>query len=191
LSRAGAALLCALGVALGAGCASKATPAPLFGEQHARSLSAPSRWGWLSSKHDTSDLPSAIPLGGKQAGRVLIYLEFPPPDGARELARAELLLTPLGQTGQVDVELSRADAAGPELRSWSDQPRALYPRLSASIAARPWPARVDVTELVRALRKSGEPLRLLLRAEPGDRESVLIATGASGGDSPKLELYYR
>jgi hypothetical protein len=180
-----------LACALGAGCAAKATEQPLFGEQQVRSLSAPLRWGWLSSERDTGDLPSAIPLGGKRAGRVLVYLEFPEPDGARQLAQAELLLTPLGSVGQVEVELSRAADAGPALRRWSDQPRALYPRLSARIEARAWPARIDVTELVRAPRKAGEPLRLMLRSEPSDGESVLIATGASGGDAPKLEIYYR
>jgi hypothetical protein len=188
-SCAAALLVCALGGSLG--CAAKATEPPLFGEQQGRSLSAPLRWGWLSSERETGDLPSAIPLGGKRAGRVLVYLEFPEPDAARDLAQAQLLLTPLGRVGQVAVELSRADEAGPELRDWSDQPRALYPRVSASIAARAWPSRIDVTELVRARRKAGEPLRLLLRSEPSDGESVLIATGASGGDAPRLELYYR
>lgn len=188
---AAALLACALVASLGAGCAAKVTEQPLFGEQQGRSLSSPLRWGWLSSERDTGDLPSAIPLGGKRAGRVLVYLEFPEPDGARELAQAQLLLTPLGRVGQVEVELSRADDAGPTLRRWSDQPRAQYPRISASIEARAWPARIDVTELVRAPRKAGEPLRLMLRSEPNASESVLIATGASGGDAPKLELYYR
>jgi hypothetical protein len=50
---------------------------------------------------------------------------------------------------------------------------------------------LDVTEILRAAPKRGEPLRLLLRAEPGEGEGVLIATGASGGELPRLELYFQ
>ncbi|HEY6077453.1 MAG TPA: hypothetical protein VIW29_01535, partial [Polyangiaceae bacterium] len=119
--RARAALLgCALGVLLGAGCGPGSTEPPLLSEQHGRSLSSPLRLGWLSSQRETGDLPSAIPLGGRRAGRVLVYLEFPEPEPGRSLVHAQLLLTPLESGGQaVDVELSRADAARPELRSWS------------------------------------------------------------------------
>jgi hypothetical protein len=32
---------------------------------------------------------------------------------------------------------------------------------------------------------------LLLRAEPGEGEGVLLATGASGGETPRLEMYWQ
>jgi hypothetical protein len=50
--------------------------------------------------------------------------------------------------------------------------------------------RLDVTELVRAQSKPDEPLRLLLRAEPGDGAPVLMQTGAAGGVAPRLEQYW-
>jgi hypothetical protein len=175
-----------------AGCSRAPAPAAVFSEQDARSVIEPLRFGWLSSERETGSLPSAIALGGKTSGRVLVYLEFPEPESARRLLRAELLLRPSGATGErVPIEVSRAEAARGELRTWSDQPKALYPRLSAQLLVRPWPERVDVTEILRAHARRREPLRLLLRAEPGDGEGVLIATGASGGETPRLEIYWQ
>jgi hypothetical protein len=52
------------------------------------------------------------------------------------------------------------------------------------------PTRLDVTELLRAERKPNEPVRLLLRAEPGAGEPLLVATGAAGGAAPRLEAYW-
>ena len=76
-----------------------------------------------------------------------------------------------------------------ELAAWSDQPRARYPRLSTRLTSGASPVRLDVTELVRAESKPGEPLRLLLRAEPEASEPLLIETGAAGGAAPRLEAY--
>jgi hypothetical protein len=172
-------------------CSRAPAPAAVFSEQDARSVVEPVRFGWLSSEHETGSLPSAIALGGKTSGRVLVYLEFPEPESARRLLRAELLLRPSGGMGaEVPIEVSRAEAAR-ELLVWSDQPKALYPRLSAQLSVRPWPERVDVTEILLAHARRREPLRLLLRAEPGDGEGVLLATGASGGESPRLEIYWQ
>jgi hypothetical protein len=152
----------------------------------------PVRFGWLSSEHETGSLPSAIALGAKTAGRVLVYLEFPELEAARRVLRADLLLSPAAAAfGRVPIELSRAEAARSELRKWSDQPKALYPRVTAHVTARAWPERLDVTEILRAQARRQEPLRLLLRAEPGEGEGVLIATGASGGEPPRLEIYWQ
>ncbi len=173
-------------------CSGTPSPTAVFSEQDARSVVEPVRFGWLSSERETGNLPSAIGLGGKTSGRVLIYLEFPEPESTRRLLRAELLLRPSGAAGgRVPIEVSRAQAARSELLKWSDQPRALYPRLSAQLSVRPWPERVDVTEILRAHARRREPLRLLLRAEPGDGEGVLLATGASGGEPPRLEIYWQ
>jgi hypothetical protein len=186
-----AVVLCTLGCWV-VGCGSPATTNEPLSELNGRSVLSPTRFGVLSSERETTALPSAVSLGARTSGRVLLYFEFERPEELRKLLRAQLLLSPVsGAAGVVDVELSRAEAAGPELGRWSDQPRALYPRLAAQLARRAGPQRLDVTEIWRARAQRGEPLRLLLRAEPGDGEGVLVATGAAGGEAPRLELYWQ
>ena len=181
-------LVCSCLAALGCG---SPPPAATVAEQSARSVSLPLRFGWLSSAQPTGALPSAIALGAKTSGRVLLYLEFPELSEPRRLLRADLRLSTSGVPGEaVDVELSLAEAARGELRQWSDQPRARYPRLSARLSTGINPARLDVTELVRAQTKPGVPLRLMLRAEPNGVEPVLVQTGAAGGAAPALEAYF-
>jgi hypothetical protein len=190
--RAGLGCLLALGLGLGAsGCGGPAPAGVALSELNGRSVLEPTRFGVLSSVRDTSELASSVALGAKASGRMLLYFEFPQPEETRKLLRAQLLLSPTDGSGDVDVEVSRADAAGAELRAWSDQPRALYPRLAARLGRHAGPERLDVTELVQARAKRGEPLRLLLRAEPGDGEGISIATGAAGGEAPRLELYWQ
>ncbi len=174
------------------GCAARPAPSGVLTEHNARSVLLPSRLGWVSSEQPSAALPSAIALGGKASGRVLVYFEFAAPAvEARRLLRGELVLGASGVPGQaIDVELSRADAVHGELRAWSDQPHARYPRLSRQISTQALPQRLDVTELLRAETKPGEPLRLLLRAEPGSGEPVLLETGAAGGAAPRLEAYW-
>jgi hypothetical protein len=164
----------------------------VFSEQDARLVLEPERFGWLSSARETGALPSAIALGAKTSGRLLLYFEFPELREPRKLLRAQLLLDPQGRSSErVPVEVSRAAGAGAELRWWSHRPRALLPQVSAELAGEAITQRLDVTEIVRVPAQPGEPLRLLLRAEPGDGEGVLIATGASGGERPRLELYFQ
>lgn len=173
------------------GCARAPAPHVVVTEQNARRVLEPTRLGWVSSEQASGALPSAIGLGGKTSGRVLVYLEFAVPPEPRRLLRAELVVGTSGvPSTSIDVELSRADAARSELRAWSDQPHARYPRLSARLAMQALPQRLDVTELLRAETKPGEPLRLLLRAEPGSGEPVLLETGAAGGPAPRLEAYW-
>jgi|SRR4051812_36625653 hypothetical protein len=186
--RHGAALVSALTLL---GCGRAAAPLPLPTEHDVRSVLEPTRLGWVSSERPSGALPSAIGVGGKASGRVLLYLEFVVPPEPRRLLRAELVLGASGAAGTaIDVELSRAEAVRGELGGWSDQPRVRYPRLSARLATQASPQRLDVTELLRAETKPGEPLRLLLRAEPGEGEPVLIETGAAGGATPRLEAYW-
>ena len=184
----GAALVLAL--ALG-GCARSRAPQAALTERNARTVLEPARLGWVSSEQGSGALPSAIGFGGRTSGRVLVYLEFVVPSGSRRLLRADLVLGASGVPGaSIDVELSRAEAARGQLRAWSDQPRARYPRVSARLTPQAWPQRLDVTELLRAETKPGEPLRLLLRAEAGSGEPVLVETGAAGGLAPRLEVYW-
>jgi hypothetical protein len=172
-------------------CGSPSPPPSAVTEQSARTLLLPARFGWVSSERSSGTLPSAIALGGKASGRVLLYFEFAELTESRRLLRAELLLNASGAPGDaIDVELSRSEAAHAELRAWSDQPQALAPRLAARLAAQSSVQRLDVTELLRAQRKPGEPLRLLLHAEPARDEPVLLETGAAGGAQPRLEVYW-
>lgn len=182
----------ASGLALGLlGCASAPAPSGEVGELQGRTVATPQRLGWVSSEQPSGALPSAIPLGGKASGRVLVYMEFAAPTEARRLHRAALLLSTSGAPGKsIEVELSRAEPPSADLRSWADQPRARYPRLKAQLSGDTASLRLDVTELLRAEAKPGEPLRLLLRAEPGEAEPVLVATGAAGGAAPRLEAYW-
>jgi hypothetical protein len=185
---------CLLALGLGLGVVGCGAPAPVstgLSELNGRSVLEPTRLGVLSSVRETRELPSSVVLGGRASGRVLLYFEFPAPEETRKLLRAQLLLSPTGGSGDVDVEVSRAEAARAELRAWSDQPRALYPRLAARLGRHAGPERIAVTEILLARAKRGEPLRLMLRAEPGDAEGVSIATGAAGGEAPRLELYWQ
>ena len=187
----GAALALGLGPLGLLGCASARAPSGEVGELQGRTVVTPQRLGWVSSEQPSGALPSAIPLGGKASGRVLVYFEFAAPTEARRLHRAALLLSTSGAPGEsIEVELSRAEPPSAELQSWADQPRARYPRLKAQLPGGAASLRLDVTELVRAEAKPGEPLRLLLRAEPGEAEPVLVATGAAGGAAPRLEAYW-
>jgi len=130
--------------ACGAGAPAKSDR--VIAEQSVRSVLLPARFGWLRSQGPSGALPSAIALGGKASGRVLLYLEFARPEEARPLLRAELLLETAGAPGDgIDVELSRAEPARGALSAWSDQPSALYPRKSARLAAGDDAARLDVT----------------------------------------------
>lgn len=181
----------ALGLGLALGCAGARAPSREVGELSGRSVTTSQRLGWVSSERPSGALPSAIALGGKASGRVLVYLEFAAPTEARRLHSAALLLSTSGAPGAaIDVELSRAEPPSGELRTWADQPRARYPRLTARLPGDAESVRLDVTELLRAEAKPGEPLRLLLRAEPGKAEPVLVATGAAGGAAPRLEAYW-
>ena len=181
-----------LSLALGlAGCGRAKPPVFNLSEQSGRSVLLPARLGWVSSEGESGALPSAVALGGQASGRVLLYFEFAASEPGRRLLRAELVVTVSGAPGtSIRVELSRAEPARKELRRWSDQPRARYPRLSATLAVDGAPARLGVTEIVRAETKPGEPLRMLLRAEPDAAESLSIETGAAGGGIPRLEAYW-
>ena len=172
-------------------CSASPAPATTVVEQSGRSVLLPARLGWVSSEQASCVLPSALALGGRASGRVLMYFEFGAQAEPRRLLRAELVLEASGAPGaSLEVELSRAEAARGELCAWADQPQARYPRLTARLSSGSAPTRLDVTELVRAERKPGEALRLLLRAEPGAGEPLLVATGAAGGAAPRLEAYW-
>src|SRR4051812_21475350 len=58
------------------GCGSAPAPPAAITEQSGRTLLLPARFGWVSSEQPSGSLPSAIALGGKASGRVLLYFEF-------------------------------------------------------------------------------------------------------------------
>ncbi len=185
-------LLAVLLAAGGLPACSAARPGPLqLAEQARRRVVTPARFGWANSEQSSAVLPSAIALGGRKSGRVLVYLEFALPAEAGRLVRANLLLEGAsGPSSAIDVEVSRAEAPRGALVSWSEQPGARYPRLTTRLAFEGGAVRLDVTELLRAERKPDEPLRVMLRAEPGAAEPVWLATGAAGGAAPRLEMYW-
>lgn len=182
----------ALALLLALGCAPRGAPTQLLvAEQDARRVILPSTFGWASSETSSEDLPGSIALGGGASGRVLLYFEFPNVDEPRRLLRAELLLETSGTRGDsVPVELSRAEPLSGKLQSWSGQPRAVYPRLSTRLVGDSNPARLDLTEIARARTRAEEPVRVMLRAEPGAGAPVLVRTGAAGGLGPRLEAYW-
>lgn len=181
-----------LGLAVSAlGCGGRAGSSAIVAEQSQRSVAALERFGWVSSAGPSGALPSAVALGGSGAGRTLVYLQFPEPERGRKLLRADLWLSLVAPTAApIQVELSRSEPAGGELSSWSDQPQARYPRVAAKLGGARAEQRLDVRALALAPGKAGEPLCVLLRAEPDAGEPVLLETGAFGGHAPRLELYW-
>jgi hypothetical protein len=178
-------------VAATLGCAASPAAPQGLPERSSRVVLVPQRFGWVTSAGESGALPSAIALGGKASGRVLVYLEFAEPERGRKLLRAELWLGLTRRLAEpIQIELSRADAAGEKLTTWSEQPHARYPRIAAELGGAETPSLLDVSELLRAPAKTGEPLRILLRAEPDAAEPALLETGAFGGRSPRLELYW-
>ncbi len=175
---------------LASGCAGSEGLRDNVPELSERRVWRPVRLGWVSSERPSGALPGAIALGGPGSGRVLVYLEFPEPQRGRKLVRAQLWLSTTGPSEPIDVELSRAGAAGPQLVTWSDRPLARYPSVSAKLGGGAGRQSLDVSELLSAPAAVGEPLRVLLRAEPDGAEPVLLETGADGGSAPRLELYW-
>jgi hypothetical protein len=185
-----------LALALGAafaplGCGARAAAPRPVPERSERSVLSPQRFGWVSTLGDSGALPSAIALGGKTSGSVLVYLEFPELVPGRRLLRAELWLDLARRpVAPIELELTRSDDAGARLERWSDQPRARYPRVVAALTGERWGSPLDVSELLRAPAEPGEPVRILVRAEPEALEAALLQTGAAGGRAPRLELYW-
>lgn len=183
------ACLAALAALMALACGAPKPPLLVVGEVRARRVFLPERFGWFSSAGPSAALPSALALGGSASGRLLLYFEFPELAQPERLRRADLLLDTSGVPGDsVEVELSRAEAAR-GLEQWSEQPRALYPRLRARLGSQGTPLHLDVTELGRT-NAPGQPLRILLRAEPSAGAPVLVETGAAGGAAPRLEAYW-
>jgi hypothetical protein len=187
-----AVLQVALGGSVLLGCVGERAGATAPSELSGRSVLSPSRVGVLTSRADTLALPRTVALGASAAGRALLYLEFQRPEAPGQLLRASLLLSAERALGPgVEIEVSRADAPGGELRRWSDRPRALQPRSVALLEPEHGVTRLDVTELLREPSERGEPLRLMLGADPREGEGVSIATGVAGGRAPRLELYWQ
>jgi len=157
-----------------------------------RRVLVPSRFRAVSSRGATEGaLPSAVALGGAAAGREVLLLEFEELKESQRLLRGLLRLETTGVPGRVvELSVARSEPATAEPRDWSNQPRASYASVSVRLSTDLSPLRVDVTELLKAERAPGEPLRLLIWVEPQGAEPVLIQTGAAGGAGPRLETYW-
>jgi hypothetical protein len=144
------------------------------------------------------ELPPAITFGGR-AGAAALYLDFAPEWlGARSLESAFLILEPMPGThrGASDVEVHAWRVTGAwqasEL-SWLAQPRRAPPSaIGIARAAPPMPLRVDVTSIVRYFAQHPRSDRgIVLKAGGSGALGASFATGAAGGNAPRLELYVR
>lgn len=165
-------------------------PAPVSVQQ-GRTLLEPARLEVVGGARDSAQVPSAVSLGGPASGTVLLYLEFPRPSEQRRLARADLVLDLSGAPGSsIEVELSSSESSTESSWAFAEPRRAVGPRTSARLSVSGVPVRLDVREIVLAQSEAAR-LCLLLRAEPTAPEPVLVATGASGGTAPRLDLYWQ
>jgi hypothetical protein len=151
-----------------------------------------------TSPGPSSELPPAITFGGS-AGAAALYLDFPAEWlRARHIEAAFLILDPMPGTPRAskDVRVRAWRVAGDWDRSeltWLAQPQ-LAPPSAAGIArtAPPMPLRVDVTSIVRYLAEHRrDDHGIALKAGGGSAVGASFATGASGGNAPRLELYVR
>ena len=144
-----------------------------------------------------TDLPALVTFGSAAQGQTLLLLRFAPgwPADSR-VASAFLLLDPWPGTqpsmDDIPVEVWRVEAPWrAEAVTWLDRPRLGYPRRLG--LARTAPAsvlRVDVTPLVRDLTSPGRANHgLAVRSDARSQGGASFATGASGGSSPRLEVY--
>ncbi len=178
-----------------AGCTPSAPRANLVVSARTQRTVVPlTRLAWLSSEQQSGFLPAAVVLGGRGAGRTLLYLEFPEqiPRTGRLLV-AYLVLDGAAQAVSpepVEIALMRAQRASVVPKAWGERPAAVLPRVTARLAPRTPPFRIDATELLQADQREHRPSSWLLLAEPADREGVVVATGAAGGAAPRLEIYW-
>lgn len=147
---------------------------------------------------EEAPLPPAVTFGSAAAGATILLLRFDPT--WKELGHVEaafLLLEPAGSPPGSDVEIEAWLAGGRwsgAALSWANQPAPVLPGARGLARTRPAaPLRVDVTELVLALkdRSPRADHGVLLSAPAGEGYGAAFATGAAGGNPPRLEIYLR
>jgi hypothetical protein len=111
---------------------------------------------------------------------------------------AFVVLDPMPGTrrGPEDVRIDAwrvAERWSPDAITWLDKPELVPPTASGiARAAPPLPLRVDITALVLHLAEHEHSDHgIALTAGGGSDVGVSFATGAGGGNAPRLELYVR
>ncbi|MEO8903481.1 MAG: hypothetical protein ABI488_14795 [Polyangiaceae bacterium] len=164
-----------------------------------RLVSTPTSISALSSSHDCSALPAEITFGGSQ-DRSALYLKFPADFAIHGTPlKAFIALSPREDASAdatpVVIEAWRVNAAWEpaELRAWSDKPPLAPPYARVDINSSPTrELRIDVTELVRfAAQNPALDFGFALLGQAGPGHGASFATGISGGDAPRLEVYVR
>jgi hypothetical protein len=146
----------------------------------------------------SSELGAAVTFGSASGGAAL-YLEFAPTwKQNRGIESAFIVLDPMPGTrrGPEDVEIDAwriGERWSPGALSWLDKPELSPPTASGiARAAPPMPLRVDVTAIAMHLAEHAQNDHgIALTAGGGSDVGVSFATGASGGNAPRLELYVR
>lgn len=143
-------------------------------------------------------LPAAVSFGARRTGTVELLLRFEPIwlRSAR-IEQAFLLLDPLPRArtsaANVSVDIWRVEEAWSKTElSWLAQPDLGHPKAEGIASANHAPLRVDVTQLVRFLKRFPEKDHgLAIRAAGHDAAGVSYATGVGGGRAPRIEVYAR
>lgn len=145
------------------------------------------------------ELPGSIVFGSDTAGACALYLRFEPVwQRAREVDSAFVLLEPMPGTRasreDVPVRAFRVQESwDAEDISWLSQPRVGLPSSSAiARASPPSTLRIDVTPIVRyAKTRARIDHGLVLKAQSSTSHGASFSTGATIGQTPRLELYVR
>ncbi len=161
----------------------------------------PERMAVVSAKSEprAGEIPPAVAFGSRADGAIALYLAFPPVwRRAKHVEAAFLVLEPMPGTvpasDDVEVEAWRVQKSWEpdKLRYLAKPP--LAPPMSAGIArsAPPSVLRIDVTDLVRYLKKHAANDHGLALVSGSDRGAgASFATGMAGGRAPRLEVYVR
>ncbi|MEO7032707.1 MAG: DNRLRE domain-containing protein [Polyangiaceae bacterium] len=164
-----------------------------------RLVSSPTSISELSEARASAALPAEITFGSSQ-GRSALYLKFPANFAAyRTPLKAFIALSPredaTADATPVVVEAWRVNAAweATEMRAWSDKPPLAPPSARAQLDTSPArELRIDVTELMRfAAQNPALDFGFALLGQGGPGHGASFATGISGGDAPRLEVYVR
>lgn len=168
-------------------------------ENASRSIARVTEMAVIASDLDyAGSLPGAVSFGAEQAGTVELLLRFDPIwRRSGRVEQAFLLLDPLprgrASAANVTVDVWRVEGAwSTSGLSWMTQPDLGHPKAEGIASANQSPLRVDVTQLVRFLKRFPEKDHgLAVRAGGHDAAGVSYATGVAGGRAPRIEVYAR
>jgi hypothetical protein len=186
------------GVLLGCACGSRGGPLAIP-DASSRFVETPSALAVLGQSEAASGLAGAVTFGTAH-GRSALYLQFSPEWRAHGAPiRGFLALQPRSGQAidaepiQVRVWRVRSPWQPAALGAWSDKPELAPPYVTATASSSPARTlRIDITELLRfAANHPDLDHGMALIAGKGNGPGVSFATGISGGEAPRLEVYTR